>query len=146
MKKIFFAALASVALCFSSCEVDDFEVSPGTPSNPEKVVAGTYSGTFTVTSNEGESQQAGSVEVVADSAYRAQVIVSLEGGDQYQGKGNVAPSSSGYTVTNATANQIGADGFNMTVSNDGKVTFYFSLSKKSGRKTLLFKYNFEGSK
>lgn len=156
MKKILysFMMLFVATLCFTACSDDDDDNgSIVMPSNPEKDIAGTYSGTWTTTNQTSGavSTGAGTITIAAtDSAYVADLIIN-ECTDA-----NVSVMKSVVNVDWRTNNTYSF--FNKTSTNElggafaGKVidgkTLELSFNKvvRSGRKSVTYNYSFVGTK
>lgn len=152
VKSIFL--LFVVAVSFSSCR-DDYEMpDPGAPCNPEKEVAGTYTGTWTRTNaaNGEVIEKPGTLTLSSDTAAYVS-IVSASAEDLELGLkadysvANIMKDSSGsYTLVNPTKGNPFGCTFTATVSADKQATMEYSAITRSGRKEIEFMFKFSGAK
>lgn len=160
MKKTLYCLMAVLAVCFSfaSCDDDDFNVNHGTHAQlPETVLAGTYSGTYTVFSADGvtvEKTVPGTITIAAgENKYTATFASASDEAVVNGAEENpidVAWSNDeikfwGKTTPGTTKGFLNSAVLNGTLSN-GALTFRFSKTVRSGRKTVTNFYNFEGTK
>lgn len=149
MKNIFKSVLFAVALCFGATACNDDEVGyidPGTPQNPEKEVAGTYTGTWTQTYNGVETTATGTITLTpGDNAYVTIVNVKCDDFNiDLTGPANIVKQSAGYIYYNREA---GGNGFGVTYYGrvvDGVASISFTRTVKEGRLTYLYDYTFAG--
>lgn len=148
MKKIIFGLFAVAALCMTSCKENVDIVEPGTQTNPEREVAGTYTGTWTRinTTDETQEEQDGTVTLTAgDAAYVGSVTVTIPAYSMNSSSVmNVNPTGQFY-------NNVVSDNNGLETAFYGKVTgsdctMSFRKTERDGRKTTTFQYNFVGRK
>ena len=160
MKKTLYCLMAVLAVCFSfaSCDDDDFNVNHGTHAQlPETVLAGTYTGTYTIYNADGvtvEKTVPGTVTIAAgENKYTATfnsisteaVVNGAEEGCIDVAWANDIIKFWGKTTGGTTAGYLNSDALNGTYDNS-KITFRFAKTVRSGRKTVTNFYNFEGTK
>lgn len=160
MKKTLYCLMAVLAVCFSfaSCDDDDFSVDHGTHAQlPETVLAGTYSGTYTIYNADGvtvEKTAPGTITIAAGENKYTATFVSVSDEAVVNGaeKDPIDVSWAnndikfwGKTTPGNTAGYLNSAVLNGTLS-EGKLTFRFSKTVRSGRKTVTNFYSFEGTK
>lgn len=145
-KYVFFAIIACGTL--TACDTDDEDGVAGTgkPANPEKEIAGVYSGTWTQVKNDVESTGAGTLTIEAgEQAYSANITAASPSSAfnfTYSSIANVTPAYVFYN--NFPTNGFGAS-FNGAVK-DGTATITFQSKVKEGRKWVVATFIFSGTK
>lgn len=150
MKNIFktlFCFLLIVGL--ASCNEEVGYPDPGPAGNPEKEIAGTYTGTWTKTnaSNGSVTTGAGTITFTpGDRAYVTDVKVeSAELKIDMQSLANVVNYTEGYMFYNReTKNGFGTVFDGRIVK--GEASIKYSISQKVGLKQTIFNYTFTGVK
>ncbi len=153
MKKLLYPLFFALALGFTfvSCDDDDLYTPTPNPVTPETVAAGVYEGTLTRTqTNTGAVETStGTVTVVADSAYCADIVFDCAGDFSYQAKGvaNITYANDGFYFFNnlASGNGLGAI-FSGTIDADDNLNTSFTITQRQGFTSVTFKYEFEGKK
>lgn len=147
MKKILFALFAIMAFAMTACQDKYEEVDPGTPSNPEKNCAGTYTGTWSRTFEGTVVTGEGTVTISpTEDSYVCEVVVdcpelSLNGEKDY----SIANINAAQVFFQSSTNNI-APFFTGKVEKDGSVTMSFNKIVKEGRKSYSYQYSFEGKR
>ena len=152
MKKYIFSAIAALALSctFVACGDDNDDPSISYDTTAAQGSAGTYSGTWTRTGDEGVDQFSGSVTLAAASEGNVtNVTISCPDADiNATSVANVWHSNYGYQFFNQTvsdANTLGA-AFSGRIDENNSMSMSFTISQKVGRKNYQFKYEFIGKK
>lgn len=150
--KILATALCALALGFTACDDDDDDAILST--HPEKEIAGkSFDGKFQQVNNttKDTTYVDGSLAFEAtDTAYVCKVTATV-GEDAYSYKANVIRTSNGfsfycYPEDAGDVSPIGNDGFLGTLSNSDDAMLYFERSKRSGKRTVIFKFTFSNTK
>lgn len=145
--KSLFLILVSVGL--ASCNEEVGYIDPGPQGNPEKEIAGTYSGTWTKTlQSTGASETAiGTITFTpGDRAYVANVHVSCPDLNvDMESAANVVNYSDGFTYYNQDAK----NGFGLAF--EGRIkgnvaTIKYTQSVKVGLKQSIYVFTFSGDK
>lgn len=146
--------LFAATLCFTACSDDDDDNgSIVMPSNPEKDIAGTYSGTWTTTNQTSGAVTtgAGTIEMAAtDSAYVADLIINECTAANVSAMKSVVNVSwrtnNTYSFFNKTStNELGT-AFAGKVVNGTTLEISFNKQVRSGRKSVTYNYSFTGDK
>ena len=152
MKKYIFSAIAALALscAFVACGDDNDDPSINYDKTAAQGSAGTYSGTWTRTGDDGSETYSGSVTLEAGSgANVTNVTFSCpETSLDATSIANVWHANYGYQFfnqTNSAANGLGAS-FSGRIDEAGNMNASFTISQKVGRKNYEFKYEFRGKK
>ena len=152
MKKYIFSAIAALALscAFVACGDDNDDPSINYDKTAAQGSAGTYSGTWTRTGDDGSETYSGSVTLEAGSgANVTNVTFSCpETSLDATSIANVWHANYGYQFFNqtaSTANGLGVS-FAGRIDENGNMTTSFTISQKVGRKNYDFKYGFIGKK
>lgn len=154
MKKILYIilGLALVSGSFTSCSDDDDNGSIALPANPASDIAGTYTGTWTrIALTDSTTITAdGTITLTDSSTYAGSVTVaacSAVGLSEMSSPVNVQWNTSN---TYRFFNYVSTNGLGMTfagsVLNATDMTFKFTKTVRSGRKTSDFSYTFIGKK
>jgi hypothetical protein len=152
MKKIIYSLAAMLALSFSfvSCGDDDDTIS--FPTTPEKAAAGTYTGSWTVTSDTETVEGSGTITLAASST-PYNVDVTIEGSFSTTALNvsttsiaNIAHANNGFVFNNNTdSNPLGA-GFTGKIDESGAIGVNFQKEVRVGRKQYKYNYIFVGKK
>lgn len=152
MKKYIFSAIAALALSctFVACGDDNDDPVINYDTTAAQGSAGTYSGTWTRTGDDGSETYSGSVTLEAGSgANVTNVTFSCpETSLDATSIANVWHANYGYQFFNqtaSTANGLGVS-FAGRIDENGNMTTSFTISQKVGRKNYDFKYEFIGKK
>ena len=143
--------MAAVALCLTltACGSDgDDNITYSTTA--EQATAGTYSGTWTRTSDEGTETFSGTVTLAATSEKgKTNVTFSCPDADlNATSIANVWNAKNDFQFMNQTvsdANGLGV-AFSGFISEAGVLNTAFTTSQKVGRKTVSYTYDFTGNK
>ena len=152
MKKIIYSLAAMLALScsFASCGDDDDTIS--FPTTPEKAAAGTYTGSWTVTSDTETVEGSGTITLAASST-PYNVDVTIEGSFSTTALNvsttsiaNIAHANNGFVFNNNTdSNPLGA-GFTGKIDESGAIGVNFQKEVRVGRKQYKYNYIFVGKK
>jgi hypothetical protein len=152
MKKIIYSLAAMLALSFSfvSCGDDDDTIS--FPTTPEKAAAGTYTGSWPVTSDTETVEGSGTITLAASSTPH-NVDVTIEGSFSTTALNvsttsiaNIAHANNGFVFNNNTdSNPLGA-GFTGKIDESGAIGVNFQKEVRVGRKQYKYNYIFVGKK
>lgn len=152
MKKLIYSLAAMLALSFSfvSCGDDDDTIS--FPTTPEKAAAGTYTGSWTVTSDTETLEGSGTITLAASST-PYNVDVTIEGSFSTTALNvsttsiaNIAHANNGFVFNNNTdSNPLGA-GFTGKIDESGAIGVNFQKEVRVGRKQYKYNYIFVGKK
>ena len=152
MKKIIYSLAAMFALSFSfvSCGDDDDTIS--FPTTPEKAAVGTYTGSWTVTSDTETVEGSGTITLAASST-PYNVDVTIEGSFSTTALNvsttsiaNIAHANNGFVFNNNTdSNPLGA-GFTGKIDESGAIGVNFQKEVRVGRKQYKYNYIFVGKK
>jgi len=152
MKKYIFSALAALALSctFVACGDDNDDPSINFDTTASQGSAGTYSGTWTRTGDDGTAEYSGTVTLAAAGGANATNVTFScpEASLDATSIANVWHANYGYQFFNQTAsdaNGLGAS-FSGRIDGSGNMVTSFTLSQKVGRKNYEFKYEFRGKK
>ena len=152
MKKYIFSAIAALALscAFVACGDDNDDPSINYDKTAAQGSAGTYSGTWTRTGDDGSETYSGSVTLEAGSgANVTNVTFSCpETSLDATSIANVWHANYGYQFFNqtaSTANGLGVS-FAGRIDENGNMSTSFTISQKVGRKNYDFKYEVIGKK
>lgn len=153
--------MAALALCFgfTSCDDDDVDIDRGTHSElPETVLAGTYTGTYTVYNADGVTEESTADATVTFAAGEASHTATFSSNcpdnanmtGAEEGALNCAWANEGILFWGPSTAGTTSGYLNTAVLNgtyeDGTLTFRFSKSVRSGRKTVTNFYQFTGTK
>lgn len=152
MKKIIYSLAAMLALScsFVSCGDDDDTIS--FPTTPEKAAAGTYTGSWTVTSDTETVEGSGTITLAASST-PYNVDITIEGSFSTTALNvsttsiaNIAHANNGFVFNNNTdSNPLGA-GFTGKIDESGAIGVNFQKEVRVGRKQYKYNYIFVGKK
>ena len=152
MKKYIFSAIAALALscAFVACGDDNDDPSINYDKTAAQGSAGTYSGTWTRTGDDGSETYSGSVTLEAGSGSNVTNVTFScpETSLDATSIANVWHANYGYQFFNqtaSTANGLGVS-FAGRIDENGNMTTSFTISQKVGRKNYEFKYEFRGKK
>ena len=152
MKKYIFSAIAALALscAFVACGDDNDDPSINYDKTAAQGSAGTYSGTWTRTGDDGSETYSGSVTLEAGSgANVTNVTFSCpETSLDATSIANVWHANYGYQFFNQTisdANGLDAS-FSGRIDEAGNMNVAFTKSQKVGRKNYDFVYEFRGKR
>ena len=152
MKKYIFSAIAALALscAFVACGDDNDDPSINYDKTAAQGSAGTYSGTWTRTGDDGSETYSGSVTLEAGSgANVTNVTFSCpETSLDATSIANVWHANYGYQFFNqtaSTANGLGVS-FAGRIDENGNMSTSFTINQRVGRKNYEFKYEFIGKK
>lgn len=138
--------LCTVCFAFTACDNDDEDgvAATGKPTNPEKEVAGVYSGTWTQIQNGTEKTAEGTLTFEpAENAYSVNITTACS--DFKLNYTSIANITSSYVFYNYTETNPFKTKFDGNVR-DGVATISFTLKVKSGRSYVLTNYTFRGTK
>lgn len=152
MKKYIFSAIAVLALSctFVACGDDNEDPSYSYSSSAEQGSAGTYSGTWVRTSDQGTDTYSGTITLSASgTANVTNVTFSCPDASlDATSPANVWHANNGYGFLNqviSSANKLGAT-FSGRIDEAGNMDASFTLSQRVGRKNYDFIYVFKGKK
>jgi len=152
MKRFIYSivALFTLGCTFVSCGDDNDDPVINYDTTAAQGSAGTYSGTWTRTGDDGTSEYAGTITLAAASdANATNVTFSCPEADlNATSLANVWHSNYGFQFYNQTvssANGLGV-AFSGRIDESGNLISSFTLSQKVGRKNYEFKYEFIGKK
>ena len=151
MKRFIFSAITMLTLgcTILSCSSKDDE-SINYSSSAEQGSAGTYSGTWTRTGDEGTETFSGSMTLAAGSQNGVTNVTFTcpEAELNATSVANVWHSNYGYQFLNQTASSANGLGvaFAGRIDETGNIAASFTISQKVGRKNYEFKYEFIGKK
>ena len=152
MKKYIFSAIAALALscAFVACGDDNDDPSINYDKTAAQGSAGTYSGTWTRTGDDGSETYSGSVTLEAGSgANVTNVTFSCpETSLDATSIANVWHANYGYQFLNQTASAANGLGtsFAGRIDENGNMSTSFTINQRVGRKNYEFKYEFIGKK
>lgn len=152
MKKYIFSAIAALALSctFVACGDDNDDPVINYDTTAAQGSAGTYSGTWTRTGDDGSETYSGSITLSPGGKENTTLVwfscpeTSLEA----TSVANVWHSNYGYQFFNQTVSDDNGLGvaFSGRIDENGNMTTSFTISQKVGRKNYQFKYEFIGKK
>lgn len=145
MKAKLYIALALFVGVFASCEQkEEVRVYPNTASQD---IAGTYSGTWTLTNDKGESSEAiGTIAFTAtDQAYVANIMVTAEGSADRKDVCNVSHANDGLVFYNNVGTAFGAK-FSGEIDANGNILMSYTITEMQGRFQVTNSYNFSGAR
>lgn len=145
MKAKLYIALALFVGLFASCEQkEEVRVYPNTASQD---IAGTYSGTWTLTNDKGESSEAiGTIAFTAtDQAYVANIMVTAEGSADRTDVCNVSHANDGLVFYNNVGTAFGAK-FSGEIDANGNILMSYTITETQGRFQVTNSYNFSGAR
>ena len=152
MKKYILSAFAALALSctFVACGDDNDDPNISYDTTAAQGSAGSYSGTWTRTGDEGSDTYNGSITLTAGNGANATSVTFScpETSLDATSTANVWHSNSGYQFFNQTAspaNGLGAS-FSGRIDESGNMTASFTISQKVGRKNYEYVYEFIGKK
>lgn len=152
MKKYIFSAIAALALscAFVACGDDNDDPSINYDKTAAQGSAGTYSGTWTRTGDDGSETYSGSVTLEAGSGSNVTNVTFScpETSLDATSIANVWHANYGYQFHNqtaSTANGLGAS-FAGRIDENGNMSTSFTINQRVGRKNYEFKYEFIGKK
>ena len=152
MKKYIFSAIAALALscAFVACGDDNDDPSINYDKTAAQGSAGTYSGTWTRTGDDGSETYSGSVTLEAGSGSNVTNVTFScpETSLDATSSANVWHANYGYQFHNqtaSTANGLGAS-FAGRIDENGNMSTSFTINQRVGRKNYEFKYEFIGKK
>ena len=142
--------MLALGCTFVACSSDDDDPTYDFTSSAEQGSAGTYSGEWTRTSDDGTVETfAGTITLAAAGTNVTNVTFSIPDASlDATSIANVWHSNYGYQFfnqTNSAANGLGAS-FSGRIDEAGNMNASFTLSQKVGRKNYEFKYEFIGKK
>ena len=142
-------AVFALGFTFVSCGDDNDDPSIDFSTTAEQGSAGTYSGTWTRTGDDGTETFSGSISLAAAGTNITTVTFSCPEADlNATSTANVWHSNYGYQFFNQTvsdANQLGA-AFSGRIDEAGNLNASFTISQRVGRKNVEFKFEFIGKK
>lgn len=151
MKNFIYSVIAVLALgcTFVACGDDD-DPSYSFSSSAEQGSAGTYTGEWTRTSDDGTVETfAGTITLAAAGTNATDVTFSCPDASlDATSIANVFHANNGYQFFNQTvsdANKLGV-AFSGRIDEAGNMTTNFTRSQRVGRKNYEFKYEFKGKK
>lgn len=146
--KIFFLLLACVGL--ASCEDSVGYPDPGPQGNPEKEIAGTYTGTWTRVTQSTQEEITGEGSITfspSENAFVTDVKVDCPDLDiDMQSLANVVNYSNGYKYYNQEAKNGFGVTFEGNVDKNGVASIKYTKSIKVGLKQTIYIFTFTGSK
>ena len=152
MKRFIYSivALFTLGCTFVSCGDDNDDPVINYDTTAAQGSAGTYSGTWTRTGDDGTSEYAGSITLAAAGGENATNVTFScpEASLDATSIANVWHSNYGYQFFNQTAsaaNGLGAS-FSGRIDESGNMTASFTISQKVGRKNYEYVYEFIGKK
>lgn len=152
MKQYFISAIAALALSctFVACGNDNDDPVINYTSTADQESAGTYSGTFYRTGDDGTTEYSGTVTLApAGKENVTNVTFSCpDASINATSIANVWHSNYGFQFFNQTtsdANKLGTS-FAGRIDGEGNIDISFTISQKVGRKNYDFKYEFIGKK
>ena len=152
MKKYIFSAIAALALscAFVACGDDNDDPSINYDKTAAQGSAGTYSGTWTRTGDDGSETYSGSVTLEAGSGSNVTNVTFScpETSLDATSIATVWHANYGYQFHNqtaSTANGLGAS-FAGRIDENGNMSTSFTINQRVGRKNYEFKYEFIGKK
>ena len=152
MKRFIYSVIAMLALgcTFVACGDDNDDPSISYTSSAEQGSAGTYSGEWTRTSDDGTVEAfPGSITLTAAGTNATNVTFTCPGTSlDATSMANVWHANYGYQFFNQTvsaANKLGV-AFSGRIDEAGNINVSFTLSQRVGRKNYDFKYEFIGKK
>ena len=142
--------MLALSFSFVSCGDDDDTIS--FPTTPEKAAAGTYTGSWTVTSDTETVEGSGTITLAASST-PYNVDVTIEGSFSTTALNvsttsiaNIAHANNGFVFNNNTdSNPLGA-GFTGKIDESGAIGVNFQKEVRVGRKQYKYNYIFVGKK
>lgn len=144
-----FVALLALGFTFVSCGDDNDDPSIEFTTTAENGSAGTYTGEWTRTGDDGTATYSGSITLAAAGTNATNVTFSCPDASlDATSVANVWHANYGYEFFNqtaSTANGLGAS-FSGRIDEAGNMSVAFTLSQKVGRKNYEFKYEFKGKK
>ena len=152
MKRFIYSvvALLTLSCTFVACGDDNDDPVINFDKTAAQGSAGTYSGTWTRTGDDGTAEYSGSITLSAASGANATNVTfscpdaSLDA----TSVANVWHANYGYQFFNqlvSDANGLGA-AFSGRIDDSGNMVASFTISQKVGRKNYEFKYEFRGKK
>lgn len=151
MKKFIYSMFAVLTLGFTfvSCGDDNDDPSINFDTTAEQGSAGTYSGTWTRTGDDGTETYNGTITLVAAGSNTTTATFSCPDANlNATSIANVWHANYGFQFFNQTAgsaNGLGAS-FSGRIDESGNMSASFTISQKVGRKTVEYKYEFIGKK
>ena len=152
MKRFIYSVIAMLALgcTFVACSSDDDDPSISYTSSAEQGSAGTYSGEWTRTSDDGTVETfAGTITLAAAGTNVTNVTFSIPDASlDATSIANVWHANYGYQFHNqlvSDANKLDV-AFSGRIDEAGNMTAAFTRSQKVGRKNYEFKFEFKGKK
>ena len=152
MKKYIFSAIAALALSctFVACGDDNDDPVINYDKTAAQGSAGTYSGTWTRTGDDGSETYSGSITLSPGGKENTTLVLFScpETNLNATSIANVWHANYGYQFFNQTvsdANGLGV-AFSGRIDENGNMTTSFTISQKVGRKNYQFKYEFIGKK
>ena len=141
--------MLALGCTFVACGDDNEDPVINFSSSAEQGSAGTYSGTWTRTGDDGTATFNGSITLAAAGTNVTNVTFSCPDASlDATSVANVWHANYGYEFFNqtaSTANGLGAS-FSGRIDEAGNLNASFTLSQKVGRKNYEFKYEFRGKK
>lgn len=155
MKKYINLIFALFLLTFTACQ-DDAEIpSTGNPVNVVEEASGTYTGTWTVTNEEGAvvgtypgTLTVGKYTVAPEEKYACTLTLTCDGYDEIGGTGaaNILKQSRAYRFYNEMdTNGLGST-FTGTITFEGACTMSYKKTVTEGRKKITYFFSFDGNK
>lgn len=145
MKAKLYIALALFVGLFASCnQKEEVRVYPNTASQD---IAGTYSGTWTLTNDKGESSEVNGTIVFAatEQAYVANITVTAEGSADRSDVCNVSHANDGLVFYNNVGTSFGAK-FSGEIDENGTVLMSYIITEMQGRFQVTNNYKFSGAR
>ena len=152
MKRFIFSVIAMLTLgcTLVSCSSSNDDESINYSSSAEQGSAGTYSGTWTRTGDDGTTSYSGTMTLAAGSQTGVTNVTFScpEANLNATSVANVWHSNYGYQFFNQTASDANGLGssFSGRIDEAGNIAASFTISQKVGRKNYEFKYEFIGKK
>ena len=151
MKRFIYSVIALLTLgcTFVACGDDNDDPVINYDTTAEQGSAGTYTGEWTRTGDDGTDTYTGSITLSAAGTNATNVTFSCpEASLDATSTANVWHANYGYEFFNQTAgdaNGLGAS-FSGRIDEAGNMNVAFTISQKVGRKNYEFKYEFKGKK
>lgn len=151
MKRFIYSVIAMLSLgcTFVACGDDNDDPSINYTTSAEQGSAGTYTGEWTRSGDEGSEVYSGTITLAAAGNNVTNVTFSCPDADiAANSVANVWHANYGYQFFNQTisdANELGA-AFSGRIDEAGNLSASFTISQKVGRKNVEFRYEFRGKK
>lgn len=142
-------AVLALGSTFVACGDDNDDPVINFETTAEQGSAGTYSGTWTRTGDDGTETYNGTITLAAAGSNITSVTFSCPDADlNATSTANVWHANYGYQFFNQTAsdaNGLGAS-FSGIIDENGNLNASFTLSQRVGRKNVEFKFEFVGKR